>query len=63
MPTDRKAAFEAFSKGCAAGSAPACHEVGAAWEAGHDPKKALGFYQKACAGGQAASCERVKKLQ
>ena len=44
--SDRKPAFEAFSKGCAAGFAPACHEVGVAWEAGHDPKRALGFYRE-----------------
>ncbi len=60
---DRKATFEVFSKGCAAGSAPSCYEVAAAWDAARDPKKALPFYDKACAGGQAAACERARKLR
>jgi len=42
--------------------AAACYEVGAAWEAGREPLKAVPFYQKACTGGHAPSCDRVKKL-
>jgi TPR repeat protein len=55
--------FTLFSRACQGDVAPACHEVGLAWETARDPMKALPYYQKACNGGHKPACTRVRRLQ
>jgi TPR repeat protein len=62
---DRRA-LELNTKGCDAGDAFHCSELGGAYRDGHgvakDVKRALGLYQRACQSGVKQACEAMKAM-
>jgi hypothetical protein len=61
---DLAAAAALYERGCDAGSAVACTNVGVMYDKGSgvalDPTRALALYKRGCNGGDASSCELLK---